>query len=61
MNKRLKAEMLLFEITALEEGDFEGRSIDLMLLVEEVFKDARALATYILDEEIAKESIKKAA
>ena len=63
MNKRLKAEMLLFEITAIEEGNFDARTRELLVLINEVLKDARALATYVLDEELAKDKndIKKAA
>jgi hypothetical protein len=44
MNKKTRAKLLILEVQALQDGNYENRTDDLLTLVNEVVRDAKALA-----------------
>lgn len=57
--KRHKAQLILFQVAAIEEGNFDQGSIRLITLVNEVLRDAKELAEETLKDE--PQEVKKAA
>lgn len=49
MDIKIKAKLLLIEIKAVQE--FSGDTRGLLTLVNEVFRDAKTIATAIIEEE----------
>lgn len=58
MNKTKKAQLILIQLDALKEGNFENRSVEEIGLINEVLRDAKDLAEAVLADEV---SYKKAA
>ncbi len=56
MNKRHKAELILFQLAAIREGEFQEGSIRLLGLINEVLRDAKELAEATVDEEDKKKA-----
>lgn len=50
MDKKARARLLLLEIAAVQEGDYQCNSTGLTNLIAEVFRDAAALAEEVLQE-----------
>lgn len=44
MDKKTRAKLILIEVKAVQEGDYQNRTGDLLTLVNEVVRDAKALA-----------------
>ena len=44
MDKKTRAKLILLEVKAVQEGNYENRTRDLLTLVNEVVRDAKALA-----------------
>lgn len=44
-----KAKLILIQMEALN-GEFEGRTADLMALINEILRDSKALAEEVLEE-----------
>lgn len=57
--KRHKSHLILFQLAAIEEGNFDQGSIRLITLVNEVLRDAKELAEETLKDE--PQELKKAA
>lgn len=53
MTTTKKAKLILIQLEALKEGNFENRSIEEIGLINEILKDAKSLAEAVLADENA--------
>ena len=60
MDKKTRAKLVLLQVKAIQDGSYENRTGDLLTLVNEVIRDAEALAEEI-DSEPDEVDEKKAA
>lgn len=60
MNTLNKAKLVLIQLEALSEGNFEGRTIEQIGLINEVLRSAKELAEITLENQQVEE-VKKAA
>lgn len=51
MERADRAKLILLQIEAVQTGDFEARNTDLLVLINEVIRDAKYLAEETLELE----------
>lgn len=51
MDKKMRANLILLQVKAIQDGHFEKRTGDLLTLVNEVIRDAEALAEETLESD----------
>lgn len=51
MDKKMRANLILLQVKAIQDGRFEKRTGDLLTLVNEVIRDAEALAEETLESD----------
>ncbi len=51
MDRKTRAKLLLLEVRAIQDGNYEGRTGDLLTLVNEIVRDAQALAEETIEQD----------